>query len=391
MKILKIWFSDYPWDVRVEKFINGLLSHGHEIHLLCRNNRGQERYEKNQFYIHRLPYLKGLHPKLNKLINLPAFFNPVWHSSIVSCIKKYKIDLIIVRDLPLTLPAILAGKLFGIKVIFDMAECHPEIFKNYFKIGFKSLFMQNPLVAKWIEYITIRKVDHIFVMCAESKDRLVSLGGDLGKITVISNTTRIKPQRGNNSRPFNNNEIRMIYIGLIGEFRGLDTLIDGIQILKNKYQKKMRFDILGTGDYLERLKERAKSLKLEDEVIFHGWIDNPKISEYIKESDIGLLPLYNLSHYNVTLSNKLFDYMACSKPVITSNVRSMARIVTETACGLVYEDRNVNQFVKCVLKLTDTKIRMRLGENGRRAVEETYNWNADSERMLKIIDRFNCK
>jgi glycosyltransferase involved in cell wall biosynthesis len=384
MKILKIWFSEYPWDVRVEKIINALLTDNHEVHLLCRNNRGEKRNDKNKFNIHRLPYIKKGKNRLNKIINFPAFFNPIWFFEIMRCIKKYQIELIIVRDLPLTLPALLAGNLFDIKVIFDMAECHPEIFKNYFKWNFKSIFKENPWVAKFVEKITIKYMDHIFVMCEESKSRLISIGIDDLKVSVVSNTTRIHP---NINQKNTSDELRFIYVGMIGEFRGLDIVIDVMPILLSKYNLNIFFDILGNvGDYLDKLKEKVRRLNLEQRVVFHGWVKNNEIDKYIEKADIGVLPLWKLSHYDVTVSNKLFDYMACSIPVVSSNVTSMARIIRESKCGLIFEDRDLNQFIQCVLDLTNTKLRQELGENGKRAVEEKYNWESDRRRMLNIIN-----
>lgn len=384
MRILKIWFSEYPWDIRVEKIVQALMSDGHEVRLLCRNNWGEKMHEQNPFPIYRLPYLKKGNNVLNKLINLPAFFNPLWVMSIFNNLKRNRTDLIIVRDLPLTIPAILVGNLFKVKVIFDMAECHPEIFRNYFRWNFTSLFIQNPVVARVIERFTIKNVDHIFVMCKESGERLVALGADHAKITVISNTTVIDPDRKETSRK--KGELRLIYTGLLTSLRGVDIVIKGVKKLKNDYNLDVKFDIIGVGVFTDWLKSLVRELHLEDDVIFHGWVEHRKVEQFIREADIGVLPLYNVSHYNVTLANKLFDYMACSKPVITSDVVSMARIVQESGCGLIYKDKNIDQFVKCVLTLSDAQLRNELGENGRKAVKDKYNWNIDAMRMLEVVN-----
>lgn len=390
MVILKIWFSEYPWDVRVEKVLDALMEGGHTVHLLCRNNFGQDRLETlklegGECTIHRLPFLRGKIGKgicsiLTKLINLPAFFNPVWIYSIFKIALQHKADVILVRDLPLTLPAILVGKILRRKVVFDMAECHPEIFKNYFRWGVKSIFIENPWVGAFVERLTIRYIDYVFVMCEESKQRLLDLGMSEFKVAVAGNTARIVPH----AKPIKpRSEIRIIYVGMIGEFRGLDTVIDAMPALLGEHKLNVYIDIVGSiGGYLNNLKIKVNSMGLQDRVIFCGWVENERIDSYIDNADIGVLPLWKLSHYNVTVSNKLFDYMACSLPVISSDTTAMARIVKEANCGLVFEERNAASFIACVRILCDVNLRRELGANGRNAVESTYNW----KRTSKVIN-----
>lgn len=382
MKILKIWFSEYPWDVRVEKMIDALQAGGHEVHLLCRNNFGQRRFEKDKFTIHRLPCYRAGKNTLTRLMNIPAFFNPFWVYHIARVVSSYNIDLILVRDLPLTIPALLVGRIFGKKVVFDMAECHPEIFRNYFKWGVRSLFMENPWVASVVEKITIKYIDHVFVMCEESKARLIRFGMEKEKVSVAGNTTRIIPHEKPKKKSA---QLRIVYVGMIGEFRGLDTVIDAMPILVQKYKLDVCFDVVGNvGAYLDVLKLKVKRMNLEDRVIFHGWIDNKEIYSCTDNADIGVIPLWKKSHYDVTVSNKLFDYMACSTPVICSDISAMARIVEKENCGLIFKDRDNEGFISCVLALKDPKFRENLGKNGRKAVESTYNWE-NTSRKINII------
>jgi len=75
MKILLIWGDDYPWDVRIEKFLRALHSNGHMVHLLCRNLKSLERNETWEYgHIHRLPALKIAF--LNYFFSFPVFLNP---------------------------------------------------------------------------------------------------------------------------------------------------------------------------------------------------------------------------------------------------------------------------------------------------------------------------
>ena len=96
MKIGFVWDGNYPWDIRVEKICISLVASGHEVHMVCRNTKNQQRYEQiDGIHIHRLPFVK--HSNLiNQMINFPFFFNPVWYTNIETIFNNECIDVIIV-------------------------------------------------------------------------------------------------------------------------------------------------------------------------------------------------------------------------------------------------------------------------------------------------------
>src|SRR3990172_5189513 len=146
MRICKIYDGDYPWDVRVQKILLTLVEKGYEVHLVCRNLAKRPTYEYlDKVHIHRLTYFKN--DGINSVFSFPAPFNPLWLRTIMRVIRKNKADLIIVRDLPLTLAAILIGRIYGIPVVFDMAEDYPAMVRDIWRFsGFKAanLLARNP-------------------------------------------------------------------------------------------------------------------------------------------------------------------------------------------------------------------------------------------------------
>ena len=102
MKIVHVWDGDYPWDIRVNKISESLVRAGHEVHIACRNiARKQRQCNYNGYSIHRMLSLPVVFGKLNSIIGLPAFFNPLWIYHIYKTAKTNQCELIIVRDLPL--------------------------------------------------------------------------------------------------------------------------------------------------------------------------------------------------------------------------------------------------------------------------------------------------
>ena len=126
MNILYIWDADYPWDIRVEKICNSLKNNGHEVHIAARNLKRLAEYEDLKgLHIHRLKTWKN--EKLNYAFSFPAFFSPIWKRFLDSIIRKSRIDLVIVRDLPMAIAGIWSGRRNKIPVILDMAEDYVSI------------------------------------------------------------------------------------------------------------------------------------------------------------------------------------------------------------------------------------------------------------------------
>lgn len=393
MKALYLWDSEYPWDIRVEKTCNTLIDNSWEVHLVCRNENQKQRnevYEK--INIHRTMCLPKIFGKLNTIFTFPFFFNPVWLFEIAKVIKGNHVDVIIARDLPMAPAAIFVGNLFKVPVVLDMAECYPELIRliwKYEPFKISNMFVRNTYIVDLVERIVLKNIDHVFVMVEESQTRLLEKGMQKSKISIVSNTPvieRFKLAKASFPGSMNkqNGKLILLYVGLLNYSRGLDTVIDSLKQFK-EYDQNVFLVIIGTGSAEASLREKVKNLDLDNFVQFEGWVDNKLIPEYTSSSDICLVPHHKCSHWDNTIPNKLFDYMASGKPVLVSNVEPMERIVKDTNCGLVYNDYDIKSFTKSLLELRDENIRSELGGNGIKAVNDNYNWNIDSGIMLNAL------
>lgn len=390
MKILKIWQDDYPWDVRVEKISNALIDDGHEVHLLCSNKGGlkvRENYKGIE--IHRMrPFANDA---LNKICSMPAFFNPFWFFTVKKIVNQEGIDLVLVRDLPLVLSALPVARTCGIPIVFDMAENYPSMWKEHVdKRGLKSInhILKNPLLATLIEDYVIKKVDHLIVVVEESRDRLMIKGLSRDRISVVSNTPDLGifsahdlPEKGENGTV-------LLYVGYVNGGRGLDTAIKAVPLLKERIGD-LRLVIAGGGEYLEELRRLARDLDVERYVDFLGWVDSRLVPSYIYGSDICIVPHDATDFVNSTIPNKLFDYMACRKPVIVSDAVPLRRIVNEADCGEVFVSRDPDDFAEKVICLQDSSVRMKKGMNGYMKVQSKYNWEYDSNILKGLIKKIS--
>lgn len=392
MRVLFLYDGEYPWDIRVEKICNTFLKQNHEVHMVCRNKSGKIR---NEIYkginIHRILSLPSFFGKLNDALTFPAFFSPIWLIEIYRQAKNNSCDLIVVRDLPMAMAAVWIGKLRKLPIILDMAECYPEMLRciwKFSKLKVRNIFLRNPFFADILEKIVLNKIDAVMVMVEESAKRLTKLGVDPKKIYIVSNTPEVDRFQQDTGEPDQGDIVKLLYVGLLSASRGVDTCIKAVRKYIDMRGHKITFSIAGTGNFQSELKKLVTDLGLQNDIKFLGWVDNKVVPSLIRDNNVCVVPHLACSHWNNTIPNKLFDYMAASRAVIVSDVLPMKRIVEETKAGAVYNNGDIDDLVEKLILLENSTIRIDYGKNGREAIVNKYNWQNEIQAvdcMLKNV------
>lgn len=391
MIICHVWDADYPWDIRVEKVCHSLQAK-HEVHLVCRNAKRSLRHEVlDGTTIHRLPSLSRWLGPCHTILGLPFFFNPTWIGAIWSTVKKTRADLILVRDIPLAPTAILVGRWFNIPVLLDLAENYPAMLEDqrlYSPTSFIGRRVRHPGLATIVEKTVLRLVDHIIVVVEESQDRLVDMGIDPGRITIITNTPPFDrwsedcaATTASNSR----DQAHFVYLGNLDGSRGLDTAIKAVRLLKDRGHY-VKLSIIGTGPNIDLYRKLAEMLAVTDRVAITGRLEFAKVQEIMAEANVGLIPHYSTASWNSTIPNKLFDFMSMAKPVLVSNARPTERIVEEVQCGIVFKERDAEDLAVAMMAMGGQALRDRFGRQGREAFVKKYNWTVDEQRLFESLD-----
>ena len=148
--------------------------------------------------------------------------------------------------------------------------------------------------------------------------------------------------------------------------------------------------IYGSADK-EYLKE-LESLSIPN-FTYGGTVSFIEVQEKLQESEmvVALLkPGKNTFFNEGTLGNtKIFEAMLNKKPVIATGFALWKEIIEDNHCGICVDPSNPDEIKAAIMKLhgLSAKERQRLGENGRRAVLEKYNWNNEEEKLLKLYSQ----
>lgn len=388
MRIMYIWDADYPWDVRVEKICKSLVNNGHEVHIASRNLKKMAEYENiDGLHIHRIKAWNS--SKLNYFLSFPLFFSPVWKRFLDRIIRENSVDVVIVRDLPMTIAGIWAGRRNKIPVILDMAEDYVSLVKGMWKArkfhGF-NLIVRNPYLAKLVELYAFKNIDHVIVVVEEAIDVVKRVNKDMG-VTIVSNTpVRAEIQHSDGAKSLLkkiSNKYSVIYTGGITLGRGIQTVIEAIPEIVDKIPD-FQFVVVGDGYASRQLQQASKDKGLSEYVLWVGWVDHEELSALISESKVGIIPHYTSDHVNTTIPNKIFDYMARGLAVISSDAIPMKRILEEEKCGVAFKSGSSADLADAVIKLYNSDFDW--GAHGINAVNIKYNWEQDEKRLLKAIE-----
>jgi glycosyltransferase involved in cell wall biosynthesis len=170
----------------------------------------------------------------------------------------------------------------------------------------------------------------------------------------------------------------LIYTGGLTEERGITHVVNALEYID------CDLELILLGEFETKVYgDKVRSLKGFNKVRYFGKLDFIEIGKYYNQADIGVVCLQPIDRYKISLPTKLFEYMEAGLPVVASNFPLWIRIIDESSCGICVDPTNpeeISDAIKYLIEHPDKAKEM--GENGRRAVLERYNWDKESKKLL---------
>ena len=176
---------------------------------------------------------------------------------------------------------------------------------------------------------------------------------------------------------------KIVYAGSLRKANNLSYLID---VAEQMQDDNVEFFAIGGGDELDTLRAEVQKRGLQN-IDFPGPIDKRDIPSALQNAL--LLLLYSqsqtsLSRYGMS-QNKLFDYLASGKPIL-SNLPSSYSIINQYNCGLEKQFEGPEDFAQTIRDMiSDQEAMKQWGENAGRAAE-LYSFERHADRLVRIIE-----
>lgn len=289
------------------------------------------------------------------------------------------------------IPSLAVGKIVaqyaeknGVRFVIDIQDLWPEAFKMVFKI---------PLLSNAIFYPMKRQANYIY-KCADDiiavsdtyRGRATSVNKKYkNKLTVFlgTNLEYFDKCKEKNIKHYNDNIIRIAYIGTLGHSYNIKTIIDALELLKEKYNN-LNFLVMGSGPLKNQFEAYAKDKNINCE--FTGRLEYPEMVGTLCSCDIAVNPITHGAAQSII--NKVGDYAAAGLPVINTQENLEYRnLVEKYNIGYNCENSNKQDIAnKIEILIKDKKLRKELGNNNRKLAEEKFDRKKTYNQIVKIIE-----
>ena len=277
-------------------------------------------YQNN---IPNFKFIPSYEGNYNTLLNIPFFFNSffriIWALMADSKIKIIHMHGASYGSFYRKYLVFLIGKyLFNKKVVYHL---HAAEFHIFYK---ESFFVVKKLITHLID-----NSDCIIVLSATWLNYVER--NFKPKYTIILNNPIEIPQNLFNNKLDDDNIITLLFMGRIGDRKGIFDLLEVLHENHHHYKKQIFLKIGGDGE-LEKLKSFITSNSLQDIVEYIGWVDGDLKHTFLSTCDALILPSYNEG-----LPIAILEAMSYGKAIISTNVGGISEVVHQGINGFLIE------------------------------------------------------
>jgi len=358
--------NDLVTDQRVHKICSSLVAMNYQVILIGRLLPNSQSINRNYRTI-RMPLLFKKGFLFYAELNLRLFFK-------IFFLKK---DILLANDLDTLLPNFLISKLFSKKIVYDSHEYFTEVPE----------LINRPFVKKiWvsIEQFIFPKLKNVYTVNDEiAKIYSNKYYVDVKVIRNISPKLKDFSVDKNYQKKIKGSKKMLILQGAgINKDRGAEEAIKMMQYLDN-----VILYIIGGGEVFENLKNLVENLKLQTKVIIVDKLPYKQLLEYTKIADLGLSLDKNTNlNYELSLPNKVFDYIQTQTPLFVTNRKVVAHLVIKNKIGFVTKTIQPYEMAMKIQEILKNKEQIMFWKNNLIEVAKRYCWENE---VVKLKDFYN--
>ena len=370
-RVISIVPNNFQHDSRVLKEAQSLQSAGYDVRVIALHDPGQQEHEVvGGIPVHRI-YLKSRKWSKNRLIQVFKYVE--WTYRIARLYGKA--DIFHCNDV-YPLPIGIFLKYFvnrRAKVVYDAHELEfdkVEANSNYYPQWAQSM----------AERFCIRRSDAMMVVSPLIADAYVEKYGiEPPKVVMNCPEKASYPTRPDLLREklgIRQDQKIFLYQGGLIAKRGVEILIETFADLSDE----LVLVFLGFGPLTDHAKEAARKY---ENIYYHPAVSPLELDPYTASADVGFCLYQGITrNHDLTIGNKIFQYIMAGLPVLASNLSGLKYILKD-GMGIVVENfRNKDQIRSAILEIATWKkedYRPRL-----QSAAQQYNWEAQADIMLEL-------
>lgn len=236
--------------------------------------------------------------------------------------------------------------------------------------------------------------DHVFTLAEVMKDYILeSADGELENdaVTIVPNAVKadnFPVQEADRQLAAEiglpEDCVTVGYISSMVEYEGIDTLIDAYQQASQRSSRPMSLLLVGDGDYLPKLRERAQQKEVPN-VYFTGRVPHEDVLRYYGLIDIFVVPRNPSTVADRVTPLKPFEAFATGRAVVLSDVDALREIAEQSEAVELFRAGDVGDLAqKIILLVQDTQRRHQLSDQAARWVRNYRSWERNVNEYYRV-------
>ncbi|UPY37394.1 glycosyltransferase family 4 protein [Sediminicoccus sp. KRV36] len=295
-------------------------------------------------------------------------------------------DLVIASSTPLTvaLPALLAQRLKGTPFLFEIRDPWPELPA--------AMGLRAPALLAGMERLAraaCQGASGVVALTAGMGETALARGARAEGLHIIGQGCdldifgpQIAPWRPHQA---SSQEVLAVYAGAHGRANGLHLLLDTAARLQAAGERRLRILLVGEGSEKPALMRQAGVLGLRN-LSFVDPMPKRELARLLAGSQIGLLCLAPVPEFaEWTAPNKLMDYLAAGRPVLSTVPGEAARLLEAGGCGETHADPA--RLAAALMRLVaQPGQREAMGLAARRLAERSHDRRLLAARFVAVVE-----
>jgi glycosyltransferase involved in cell wall biosynthesis len=389
MKILYLTLENLSFHkgsvVHVKEVVNGLRKLGHRVGLVACSLEKSEK--EDPFYnLNITPSFMLRLLRLKKQPHIVSLF--ILFLTLIRILSQY--DILYVREFHAVMIALLPRLLFGKKLIFEVngianeerrlrkGSIFNQILVFFIKRGEKLATRYSEALISVAPQIKLYLTQHF--NCPSGKIRVIPNGVDTDLFCPIHDSPLLgqwKHRLGIKSK-----DTVIAYTGNLAPWQGIDDLIDiAFRLLSRK--RDLKFLIVGEGPLKPLLLRKVLNSGYDGDILFTGMVDHEEMPLIINLADICVAPLRVVTGSPI----KVFEYLACGKPIVTSRIEGLEFIEAE-GVGRLTPPKDIVGLEEALTELINEPYkRAEMGRKGMQIARERLSWKSRVAEIEDLLEK----
>jgi glycosyltransferase involved in cell wall biosynthesis len=270
--------------------------------------------------------------------------------------------------------------------VFEVRDLWPAIFVE---LG----VIRSPTLIGWLERLELflyRRASAVVTVTRAFAEHIAQRGIGEATLHVIPNGVDLGAFQPGPADPAVRERLARgapflaLYCGAHGISHALARVLDAAGRLRG--EARIRIAFVGEGAEKDKLVARASELGL-DNVSFHDSVPREQVAALYRSADVCLVPLRAVPLFRAFIPSKMFEILACGRPILASLEGEAAEILRESGAAIVVPPEDADALAAALARLaSEPGLRSELAGRGRPYVAGLFDRQALARRYLHVLE-----